>query len=56
VLCKEFRSRLIYWPSRVLPHRPNRRLEDHFLSVVQGCLCSLFVVTFHIWRPSPFKI
>ena len=47
----EFRKILSFYGEKLLAPRPKTKEEEHTLTAVRDCLCSIFAATLHIWRP-----
>jgi hypothetical protein len=48
--CVIFCNKLIFGGESLTPF-PTPKLEDHTLSAACDCLCSIFTVILHIWKP-----
>jgi len=47
-----FRYLLNFYFETLLAPRPTLKLEDHSLSAVRNCLCSMLAAKLHLWRMS----
>jgi hypothetical protein len=45
------RNKFIFYSEGLLAPCPTRKLEDHPLSFVRGCLFNIFAASLHSWRP-----